>query len=103
MSSLIWIGGGLALLGLLLARKLARGAIRQDGKRVGSAMLAQYVAPDAEEARFVIVRGEPAFRADRPFQHQGHDFLIVTFEGYDDRSTALRRWLDVTCRVIGSG
>jgi hypothetical protein len=79
MSSLIWIGGGLTLLGLLLARKLARDAIRQDGKRVGSAMLAQYAPPAAAEARFVIVRGEPAFRADRPFRHHGYDFLIVTF------------------------
>jgi hypothetical protein len=103
MSWLIWIGGGFAFLALLLARKLARDAIRQDGKRVGSAMLAQYVAPDAAEARFVIVRGEPTFSADRPFRHQGHDFLIVSFDGYDDRSTVLRRWLGVTCRVIAPG
>jgi hypothetical protein len=101
MSWLIWIGGGVAVVALLLARKIARDAIRQDGKRVGSALLAHSVAPDAAEARFVIVRGEPVFRADQPFRHQGHDFLIVTFEAYDDRSTVLRRWLSVTCRVIG--
>ena len=56
--------------------------------------------PDAAEARFIIIRGEPAFSADRPFRHQGYDFLIVAFEDYDDRSTVLRRWLGVTCRVI---
>jgi hypothetical protein len=103
MSWLIWIGGVLALLVLLLARKIARDAIRQDGKRVGSAMLAQYVAPGSREIRFVTVRGEPAFRVDQPFRHQGHDFLIVGFEGYDDNSTVLLRWLNVTCRVVAPG
>jgi hypothetical protein len=102
MSWLIWIGGGLAVVALLLAHKFRRDAIRQEGEWVGSALLAHYVAPGTTQARFIIVRGAADFRADRPFRHQGQDFLIVTFDGYDDRSEVLRRWLGVTCRVIAS-
>jgi len=36
MSWLIWIGAAVAVIALLLARKVARDAIRQDGKRVAS-------------------------------------------------------------------
>jgi hypothetical protein len=99
MSWLIWLGGALALLALLIGRKLTRDAIHQGGKRVGSALLAQHVPPDAQEARFLVVRGEPDFQPDQPFRHQGRDFSIAWSEGYDDSSTVLRRWLGVTCRV----
>ena len=99
MSWLIWILGAGALLALLVARKLARDAISQGGKRVGSALLAGYVPPGAKEARFLVLRGEPDFLPDQPFRHQGREFRIVGAEGYDDSSTVLRRWLGVTCQV----
>jgi len=83
----------------LIAIKLERDAIRQGGARVGSALFAGLIAPVGEEARFVVVRGEAAFRPDRPFRHQGRDFRILSAERYDDRSTVLRRWFNVVCRV----
>lgn len=99
MSWLIWIGSAIALLALPIGRKLTRDAIRQGGRRVGSALLARYVPPDAQEARFLVLRAEPGFRPDQPFRHQGREFRIAWSEGYDDSSTVLRRWLGVTCRV----
>jgi hypothetical protein len=99
MPWLIGIVGALALLALLIARKLTRDAIRQGGRRVGSALLARYVPPGAKEARFLVLRGEPGFQPDQPFRHQGRDFSIAWSEGYDDSSTVLRRWLGVTCRI----
>ena len=54
MSWLIWIGSAIALLALLIGRKLTRDPIRQGGRRVGSALLARYVPPDAQEARFLV-------------------------------------------------
>ena len=99
MAWLIGIGGALTLLALLVGRKLTRDAIRQGGRRVGSAFLARYVPPGAQEARFLVLRAEPGFRPDQPFRHQGREFCIAWAEGYDDSSTVLRRWLGVTCRV----
>ncbi len=92
-----------AALALMLKRKLDLDAIVQDGRRVGSAMLAQFVEPGTRQARFVIVRGEPAFLQDRPFSHQGAMFQIETFAALDASSTVLRRFQDVTCRVIQGG
>ena len=86
-------------LALALRHKLRRDAISQNGVAVGSAMLAQAVSPGMDQARFVIVRGEPAFQAAEPFEHQGMRFRILFYSRMDDSSTVLRRFLDVTCDV----
>ncbi len=87
------------LLALALRRKLRRDAIAQNGSNVGSAMLAQLVSPGIGQVRFIIVRGEPAFQAAEPFEHQGMRFRILSYSRMDDSSTVLRRFLDVTCAV----
>jgi hypothetical protein len=84
---------------LLVRRKLRRDAIVQNGANVGSAMLAQIVSPGMDQARFIIVRGEPAFQATEPFEHQGMRFRILSYSRLDESSTVLRRFLDVTCGV----
>jgi len=53
--------GAVAVLALLLVLKVRRDAIRQGGKRVGSA-LGWTPAPDGTGVRFITVRGEPAFQ-----------------------------------------
>lgn len=93
----------IGLLGLALRRKLRRDGIYQGGVRVGSALPAEAVAPNAGHARFAIIRGEPGFREREPFVHGGSTFRIVSAAGYDDRSPVLRRYLDVACEVIGPG
>lgn len=106
MTTLAWIAGAVALVGLLglaLRRKVRRDGIYQDKVRVGSALLAEIVRPDAEQARFVIVRGEPAFQEREPFEHAGMTFRIISAAGYDDSSTVLRRFIDVTCQVVARG
>ncbi len=92
------VGAG-AFAAAALAAKLRRDAIVQDGARVGSTLLAG-VAQEGEPARFVIVRGEAAFRQDAPFEHRGRRFQLISYESYDDRSPVLRRFLAVTCRVL---
>ncbi len=88
---------------LMLRRKLRRDAIFQDGREMGSAMLAEAVMPSSRQVRFVIVRGAAGFREDQVFEHQGTLFQIESFARTDDSSTVLRRFIDVTCRVAGRG
>ncbi len=102
MTKVLWILGVIAVLALLLVLKVRRDAIRQGGKRVGSA-LGWTPAPDGTGVRFMTVRGEPAFQEAQPFEHQGRTFVMVSHEGYDDRSPVLRRFLDVTCRMLPPG
>ncbi len=98
-----WIAGtvvGIAVLALLIALKLHRDAIRQNSVRVGSALLAEYPGAAQAEARFIIVRGEPRFQPGETFEHRGKLYEILAYRGYDDSSTVLRRFIDVTCRMI---
>ena len=102
MNVWMWIGIvvlALAALVLGVRNKLRRDAITQNGARVGSAMLAQHVPPGAAQARFMIVRGEPAFQESEAFEHGGQRFRILSYGRLDDRSTVLRRFLDVVCAV----
>lgn len=98
----LWLLGGVALLALLLARKLRRDAIRQGGVRVGSA-LGWMVAPDGLHAHFTTIRGEAAFQDNQAFEYQGQEFLIVGYESVDDSSAVLRRYLGATCWMIPPG
>ena len=102
LTTTLWILGVIAVLALLLVRKVRRDAIRQGGKSVGSA-LGWTPTPDGTGVYFVIVRGEPAFQETQPFEYQGHTFVMVSHEGYDDSSSVLRRFLDVTCRMLPPG
>jgi len=102
VTTILWILAVIAILALLLVRKVRRDAIRQDGKRVGSA-LGWLPTPDGTGVCFTIVRGEPAFQETQPFEYQGRTFVMVSHEGYDDRSSVLRRFLDVTCRMLPPG
>ncbi len=102
MSFWLWIGIIVLLLAALVLgvrHKLRTDAITQNGARVGSAMLAQLVSPGAVQARFVIVRGEPAFQESEVFEHGGQRFRILSYGRMDDRSTVLRRFLNVVCAV----
>lgn len=102
MTTIFWILGVIAVLALLLVLKVRRDAIRQGGKRVGSA-LGWTPASDGTGVYFIIVRGEPAFQETQPFEHQGQTFVMVAHENYDDRSPVLRRFLGVTCRMLPPG
>jgi len=102
VTTILWILAVIAIPALLLVRKVRRDAIRQGGKRVGSA-LGWTPAPDGTGVYFITVRGEPAFQETQPFEHQGRTFVMVSHEGYDDRSPVLRRFLDVTCRMLPPG
>ncbi len=102
----VWIGIGILVLAALvlgLRHKLRRDAIQQNGARVGSALLGQLVSPGTRQARFIIVRGEPAFREGEPFEHQGHRFRLVSYARLDNSSTVLRRFLDAVCDVDPPG
>ena len=92
-----------AALVLGVRRKLQHDAIVQGGANVGSAMLAQAMMPGMQQARFVIVRGMPAFRESEAFDHQGRRFRILSYARLDESSTVLRRFLDVTCAVEPGG
>ncbi|QDD92852.1 hypothetical protein HVIM_03935 (plasmid) [Roseomonas mucosa] len=97
---MVAIVAGLATLGALALRaKLKRDAILQDGQVVGSALYGGVVSD--EEALFVMLRGEPTFRADIPFEHDGHRYLLLSHEAYDDHSPVLRRFINARCRVMG--
>ena len=61
------------------------------------------MAPDGVHARFPIIRGESAFRDNQVFEYQGRAFLIVGYDGVDDRSRVLRRYLSVTCWMVPAG
>ncbi len=56
--------------------------------------------PGTTEAYFVTVRGMPDFRENDPLEHAGLTFVISSFEGYNDKSTVLRRFIGVTARVV---
>lgn len=99
---ILWFLAGVVLLAALLALKLRRDAIRQGGKRVGSA-LGWAVTADGAHAHFPIVRGEPAFQDDQAFEYKGQSFLIVGYDGVDARSPVLRRFLGVTCWMVPPG
>lgn len=88
------------ILGLALRYKVRSDAIYQGGTRVGSALFGGFIGPDADEARFVIVRGEPAFQERLPFVHRGGLYEIISSADYDDSSTVLRRFIDVQCQVL---
>lgn len=88
---------------LLVRLKVSRDGIYQNGAYVGSAMLAEAVEPGATQARFVTVRGMPAFEERLPFRHAGMTFEIETAETFDDSSTVLRRFGNVTCWVVSQG
>lgn len=86
---------------LLVRLKVSRSGIYQNGAYVGSALLAEAVEPGANQARFAIVRGMPAFDERLPFRHAGMTFEIETVEAFDGSSTVLRRFVGVTCWVVG--
>ena len=89
---------GLAVAGL--RAKMKAGAILQDGAWAGSAQMAPLVSN--ETASFSVVRGAPGFREQEPFVHRGRSFLIVGYASVDTRSTVLRRFTDVSCRIVPS-
>lgn len=99
---LTWVIGVVALSGisaLAVRGKMRRDAIYQRGVWVGSAM-SPYLAPGGTDAHFAIVRGTADFQENRPFRRRGVVFQMVSWDGYDARSTVLRRFLNVTCRVL---
>ena len=101
--ALVWTAVGtagvVALVALALRAKLKRDAVRQDGQVVGSALYGG--ATGDGEALFAMLRGEPTFRADAPFEHGGRRYLLLSYEAYDDRSPVLRRFINARCRVVG--
>lgn len=103
MTTILIILATLALLALALRHKLRRDAIYQNGAQVGSALLGGLGQPGGPDARFVIIRGEPAFKEDQSFQHQGETYLILSYASLDASSTVLRRFVEPTCRVVGPG
>ena len=96
---ILWLFAGIAAVVLLATLHLQRNAIRQDGQRVGSAV-GWVMTPDGGHARFAIIRGEAAFQDNQVFEYKGQGFLIVGYDGVDDRSTVLRRFLNVTCWIV---
>lgn len=90
----------IVIFGLAVRHKMRVDAIYQGGTRVGSALFGGFTGPDAEEAHFVIVRGEPTFQERLPFEHRGGLYEIISSAGYDDSSTVLRRFVDVQCQVL---
>lgn len=90
----------IALIVLALRYKVRSDAIYQGGSRVGSALFAGFVGPDAEYARFSIIRGEPAFQERRPFEHRGTVYEMISVTDDDESSTVLRRFIDVQCQVL---
>ena len=96
---ILWFLGGVAAVVLLAALHLQRNAIRQGGQRVGSAV-GWTMTPDGGHAVFAVVRGEAAFQDNQVFEYKGRAFLIVGYDGVDDRSTVLRRFLNVTCWIV---
>ena len=94
------IPAALVVVGLLFWRKILVDAVRQNGARVGSALPAEYPAPGAAECRFAIIRGEPAFREEEPFDFRGITYLMVAHEHLNTGSTVLRRWENAVCQVL---
>ena len=100
MTTMLIILAVLAVLALAVRQKLRRDAIHQNGAQVGSAILGGVGMPGEPSAHFVIIRGEPAFQENQPFQHQGKTYLIVSYASMDASSTVLRRFLEATCRIV---
>lgn len=103
MTTILIILATLALLALTLRYKLRRDAIYQNGVQVGSALLGALGQSGGPDAYFVIIRGEPPFREEQPFQHRKETYLILSYASLDTSSTVLRRFIEATCRVGGPG
>lgn len=103
MTALLITLATLALLALALRHKLRRDAIHQDGVQVGSALLGGPGQSKEPDAYFVVIRGEPAFKEDQPFQHREETYLILFYASMDASSTVLRRFFEATCRVVSPG